>query len=1210
MKKWCGLLLLAVLVTTLALAGVKAIKYVNAESGKSVSVTDIDYDKMTLTISGNGDKVYYISDGKQAKWDKVVGTTTDGKTVMDISWISATKAYVLSIMGDVSTTPVKVTLPKYNHSFKVTYNKAKGTVTYKNVPSDFKGNIQWRVKGFDTWNETPANPSEDEAKALADKLSYYINEMAGTTVYFRTSPIKGTSVSDTGVRPSKVVTVAIPKKSTAPSVSIDGNALTVKVPKGVQYRVVGSGNDWSVAKAEAQTIELNDADKKMANKAFYSTGNPNPVDQIIEFRSEANSTRQISASKFIRINAQEKPEEAGLSSADVKKTFLSSSLVRIDFDVAEKMKDNKYEYVITKPEESSQKAADGSVVVVNPDKDSKWISLPVKSEKDKNDGKIKYSVTKTFSSDILKKGYTLFIRKKTSGTAGADNYKIASAPCSWTVESYPGASTAGDSAHNIKAVKGSVYSSDVTLSYAADSSIASTNTSPSAIKIVTESNSSITLAADKYSVSEPVESGDKRIYTINIKKDGITSLLANSGLLTDKVYTFYIELASGETIKTNTTLEALTATSIVGEKSFTKYKGIAKTLSLTFNLGTKLAKDYDIKLFCNGNSITSTNYTFVDASGNTCSTDTATYVKCEFSVHDEWLDLSGLKNITANVYKKNSDSIMETISGVTVGLKMPITISQMGSTTFTEGQRSSDVSISLTIGDDSEIKNGFSIDDILWKKDSSTEVSLIRGTEVNQSGLNVNIKISAKTLNTLPEGSSKLFIKMSSGSDSQHMNSMECEVGYVIKVTPDTTTSSGASSNAASSSKKAAFKTARAVRLNKGADASSAAGSSEKVEFAGINYDEYKISIRLNGNNMAFFSANKKTWYPVEGTKSVSDDIVKMNINWISNARDYTMYLRGDKTTSEDDYVKVVIPKAKPKFKAAFDKASTAESPKFTLSNRNEDVKFIQWRKYADYHWNTIAVNNAVTNGDEYIVPELENLRVKGGKIVLRTKSIAGTSSDDMGIRTSNEVTLSITKRAEAPAVKINAPKSTLNTSTAMEYYDVTSSKWKDCTKTMNVWDIPYVKSNVKASDASAGKTVTVDFRKKATTKSGYSKTITVKFKGQSVKPSFGSESSNDVTYGTVKKTRNKKEVVYHTLVFNKASSSNKYQYTIVLPGTTYDEAKAKWLNVSKSSVITLSQSKSVKGTKIYVRTIGVNANTKLKTDAKLPSAVNSYTIP
>mgnify|MGYP004558750487 CR=1 FL=1 len=77
MKKWCGLLLLAVLVTTLALAGVKAIKYVNAESGKSVSVTDIDYDKMTLTISGNGDKVYYISDGKQAKWDKVVGTITD-----------------------------------------------------------------------------------------------------------------------------------------------------------------------------------------------------------------------------------------------------------------------------------------------------------------------------------------------------------------------------------------------------------------------------------------------------------------------------------------------------------------------------------------------------------------------------------------------------------------------------------------------------------------------------------------------------------------------------------------------------------------------------------------------------------------------------------------------------------------------------------------------------------------------------------------------------------------------------------------------------------------------------------------------------------------------------------------------------------------------------------------------------------------------------
>ena len=77
----------------------------------------------------------------------------------------------------------------------------------------------------------------------------------------------------------------------------------------------------------------------------------------------------------------------------------------------------------------------------------------------------------------------------------------------------------------------------------------------------------------------------------------------------------------------------------------------------------------------------------------------------------------------------------------------------------------------------------------------------------------------------------------------------------------------------------------------------------------------------------------------------------------------------------------------------------------------------------------------------------------------------------------------------------------------------------------------------VKATNEKAGEDVSVEFRKKATEKAGYSKICTVVFKGQAMKPTLGKETTDDITYGTDKKTVNKKEVTYQTITFNKASS-------------------------------------------------------------------------
>lgn len=1201
MKKYSRLLLIAIAAIAFVFTGSKVIRYVNADAGQAVAVTDIDYDKMTLTISGNNDTAYYFSDSKQKKWEKVSGLTVGGKTTMDISWIPVSRDYVLSLKGNVSTKPVSITIPKYNSSFKVTYNKTNGTVSYSGVPSGFTGSIQWHASGFSEWNETPVTPNESETAAFAKSLAYYVNDMQTAKIYFRTKPKNGTSVSSTGTRPSKVYVLSVPKKASAPSIKINAQSLCATVPAGVQYRVVGSGNGWSAVKTSSSEIALNDSSANMPAGAFLSESNPNPKDQIVEFRAEANSKNQISSSAFVRINAQESKDDVGLNS--VNHSFLSSSSFKVDFDVKAEMKDNKYEYAITKP-------AEGSTDAPNPDKDTKWSDLQVKSEK--TDAETKYSVTKTFTSSTLKTNDKLWIRRKTTGTAGNDTYKIASEAYSLQIGSYPGTSSSGDTAQTIKAVRNTGYTSDISLSYTVDANITEANTRVSSVKIKDDSSSVVTLQeklSDEvkyYEVQSPIEGSvvdGKRTYTLKITKDGITSLLANSNVKTDKVYSFYVDLVSGESIKMNTTLEVLTGSSIVGEKSFTKIKGYDKTLTLTLNLGTKLAKDYDYEILCrdgnnNDNEVTGTKYYYVDESGVTALEGNATYIKCEFSVQDGWLKEGAAREIKVNICKKDTGEAVETVTGATVELKMPVTIAQNGSTTFSQGMKSDSLKFTLNIINDEQVINGFTITDIIWKN-GSIEKSLKSGIEIQQSGLSALVTISKDVLNKLPVDSSNLYVKLRDSNE-------EYEISYVITVNAsvsDTPSSEGTSASSLS------LKGRSAASTRKGAEGGeSSSTTSDKVEFAGIDYNANTLKIKLNDNDMAFYSTNKKTWYGVDGEKS-SDGIVTMNINWIGDTKNYTIYFKGTKSTSEADYVKVVIPAKNSKLKVKFDKTSPAQAPLLTLENRTEKVTHIQWRKYLDTEWTTIHVSSKSGSDDSYIISELEYLRVKGGKIVVRELSVSGTSTDDMGIRYSKEVNVSIPVRSSAPGIKINAAKLTLNTSDSMEYYDTENSKWADCTRNMNIWKIPAVAKKVKATDTQAGTDVSVDFRKKATERAGYSKICTVVFKGQAKKPTLGKETSNDITYGTEKKTVNKKKVTYQTITFNKASSTNKYQYAIVTSGSTFDESTAKWITVSKSTKITLSTSKAVAGTKIYVRTIGVNANTKLKTEAKIPSAVNSYTI-
>lgn len=78
---------------------------------------------------------------------------------------------------------------------------------------------------------------------------------------------------------------------------------------------------------------------------------------------------------------------------------------------------------------------------------------------------------------------------------------------------------------------------------------------------------------------------------------------------------------------------------------------------------------------------------------------------------------------------------------------------------------------------------------------------------------------------------------------------------------------------------------------------------------------------------------------------------------------------------------------------------------------------------------------------------------------------------------------------------------------------------------------------------------------------------------------------------------------------FNKASSSNIYEYAIVKANSTLNLSTAKWTSVSSTKLIKLSKTTAPAGCMIYVRKKGTNANATKGIELVLSSAVNSFTV-
>ena len=387
----------------------------------SVSVESVDYSDSTITIKmSSSDHMIFLSNATQKKWEYVPAVITDCGSYklakMDISWVSLSTNFVMSFKGDVSTEPVKVTIPKRDNSLKVTYNMSTGKMNFTNAGSK---TIEWKKRDCMEWTDYNEQTFEAQLAAFIDN---------GASLMFRVKGVNG-SGADAGSRPGKEVTVNIPKKSTAPTIVIDDSKMSLALKKGMAYRYVNE-NGYPVNEQSGWTEITSDCRKTIADlapKAMYANGQAGE-DVYIQFYKKATSSSQMSKYRTIKIPGQQDLSTADLSDENSMIEYTSASSFKLTFKTAGE--NNVLEYcIITKTMQ------DYGVDIQDLSNDSiTWTSVSSQT-----------SIVKSKETDAkLTDGSKIYFRKKAVKSLGEEGYMIASpAHLLGTVQYPTGAATQG-----------------------------------------------------------------------------------------------------------------------------------------------------------------------------------------------------------------------------------------------------------------------------------------------------------------------------------------------------------------------------------------------------------------------------------------------------------------------------------------------------------------------------------------------------------------------------------------------------------------------------------------------------------------------------------------------------------------------------------------------------------------------------------------------
>ena len=356
----------------------------------------------------------------------------------------------------------------------------------------------------------------------------------------------------------------------------------------------------------------------------------------------------------------------------------------------------------------------------------------------------------------------------------------------------------------------------------------------------------------------------------------------------------------------------------------------------------------------------------------------------------------------------------------------------------------------------------------------------------------------------------------------------------------------------------------------------------ESIAITEIDYEKLTLTVKANAGDSRIFLATTKNatkWDEIPGELDTNNQVT-MDISWVSNSKNYTLYLKGDKSTEP---ISVTLPKQNTKFKA------TLSKDKISFTNAGTSGK-IYWRKSTSTEWKEFNQND-----QSEMQNLLESFSLKGISLVFRTGQVVGTSVDKPGERPSKISTLKIAKRAAAPNVSLNYNTMTFAVKKTMEYKLSTEDTWKDInTTTLNLGDVmSSVLYDQNGKDMKEDETVGIDFRVKATASKVASQTKTLQIPRQEDTP------TDNITTAYTGPTQlklliEKKDVTIDDkdVTLEAASSSNPYEYTVVKSGETLDIYKAKWTGITTETT-KISSTVAPEGSSIYVR--------KKATATKLP---------
>ncbi|MCQ2495715.1 MAG: hypothetical protein MJ131_03895 [Lachnospiraceae bacterium] len=412
MKKFKGLGWIVMLAVALLLTVAGSNK--KAFAAGSVEVTEINYNTSSMVIRlGSSDSALMISDSKQKKWDYIPVEKEAGNLVtLDISWISVAKDYTLSLKGDVSSTPVKVVLPKQKKDMKVTYSTQNGgTLTFTGVT----GSVEWKKRDAVSWERFPVDASgKPDTAAFADTLRGMNNN--GCVLMFREAAVNGSSVTNVGKRSSKEIIISVAKKLPAPQITLDDSKMTVSVTKDMEYRLCDeNGNPGNDPKWTSFGKTYNCPVSEIASSALIDAKNT-PQDVYVQFRTAATSSKQMSNISTICIPAQE--DLSTTAKTDIKLVYTSTSTFRIEVPVASSSE--PYEYCII-----NQKAVDEGITIDDVD-EIKWKPITTSTP-----------ITISESKDNVKNTSLVYVRRKALKKLGEEGYKLASPEMFLGEVSYP-----------------------------------------------------------------------------------------------------------------------------------------------------------------------------------------------------------------------------------------------------------------------------------------------------------------------------------------------------------------------------------------------------------------------------------------------------------------------------------------------------------------------------------------------------------------------------------------------------------------------------------------------------------------------------------------------------------------------------------------------------------------------------------------------------